>query len=298
MTESQIISSVPRCVWRAGRRLGEGGWWSPEEQAFYWLDIKDPAILRLDPVSECTTIWPMPEMIGCFAPVKGGGLICAFASGVYHVELGLPGEIPDRKLLFRPDAYGAGDRFNDGKVHPDGSFWVGTMDDAEEAVRGYYYCLSTSGIAKKFAGPYKVCNGPAFSPDGRYVYLSDSAARIVHRIDLQAHDPVPKPFLRFGEDAGYPDGCTTDVEGRLWVAFWDGGRVACFDADSGLTLAEIPMPIARPTSVSFGGANLSTIYITTARADAGSHFAHPGGDLYAVDVTGARGWPVTAYRPV
>lgn len=288
---------MPVCVWDAARELGEGGWWSVEEQALYWVDIKDPAILRLIPATGERAIWPVSEMIGCCAPVVGGGMIAGMASGLYLLELGQPGTEPVRSLVHRPEHHRPADRFNDGKAHPDGSFWAGSMDDDERLVRGFYYRLGSSGAASTIAGPYKVCNGPAFSPDGRYAYLSDSATQLIHRLDLTRDTNTPETILRFGEGEGYPDGCTTDAAGRLWVAFWDGARVGCYDPETRALLTEIAMPTPRPTSVSFGGPDLSTLYITTARAPADSLHPDPGGSLYAVE-PGAIGWAVPHYKPV
>lgn len=296
MNVRSIAVGPPVCIWAASRNLGEGAWWSSNEQALYWVDVKDPAILRLTPSTGDKTVWPVPEMIGCCAPMVDGYMIAGMASGLYRLKLGPPGVEPSLTLLHRPCAHGASDRFNDGKVHPDGSFWAGSMDNAESATRGFFYRLAASGSVTIVAGPYKVCNGPAFSLDGRFAYLSDSAAQIVHRIDLSAADPKPQPFLRFAAGEGYPDGCTTDTEGRLWIAFWDGARVACFDPTSGVQLTEIAMPTSRPTSVSFGGPDLATLYITTARAPACSTYPDPGGSLYAVDIRGANGWPTVAYH--
>lgn len=299
VTDRNVVIETPVCVWEAGRELGEGGWWSEAEQALYWVDIKNPAILRLDPSTGERAIWPLSEMIGCCAPLAGGGMVAGMASGLYRLKLGPPGTEPSRSLVHCPKHHATSDRFNDGKAHPDGSFWAGSMDDDERATRGFYYRLAPSGDVTVVAGPYKVCNGPAFSPDGRFAYLADSAAQIVHRVDLAAQIAAPEPFLRFNEGDGHPDGCTTDAAGRLWIAFWDGARVACFDPVTGAQVAEIAIPTARPTSVSFGGPDLTTLYITTARAPAdNSPHQDLGGSLYAAEVQGACGWPVPQYKPL
>lgn len=291
------VASGPRCVWDAGRVLGESVFWSVAERAVYWVDIKEPALLRLDPKNGDQAIWPLPEMIGCCAPIAGGGLIAGLASGLHRLDCGPPGQSPVMQMLARPDGHGPLDRFNDGKAHPDGSFWAGTMDDAEREVRGHYVRLAPDGALTRIAGPYRVCNGPAFSADGRFAYLSDSAAQIVHRIDLSVAEAGPEPFLRFGDGDGYPDGLTTDSAGRLWIAFWDGARVACHDPETGDCLLSIAMPVDRPTSCAFGDDDLTTLYVSSARNPEGSVAPMAGGALFAVEIDGANGWPAPAYRP-
>ena len=292
---SPIAAGKAECVWPAGRLLGEGVWWSAQEQAVYWVDIKNPAILRHRPGDGAKDVWPMPEPIGCCVPCADGSLLGAFRSGFYRLQLGAPGTAPARSFAAAPPGHAPGDRFNDGAVHPDGSFWAGTMDDAERDERGHFWRLDPSGRLDHVAGPYMVCNGPAFSPDGRWAYLTDSAARTIYRLDCAHIGAPPELFVRFGEADGYPDGMTTDSEGRLWIAFWDGAKVRCIAADGTLGL-ELPLPVSRPTRCAFGGDGLGTLYVSSASIglDGLSSVKEPfAGGLFTIDILGARGWPAS-----
>jgi D-xylonolactonase len=70
-------------------------------------------------------------------------------------------------------------------------------------------------------------------------------------------------FVRFADDDGYPDGMAVDAEGCLWVAHWSGGCVSRFAAD-GRPLGRIEVPTENVTSCAFGGADMRTLFITTA----------------------------------
>lgn len=296
MTELSV--GEPRCVWDAKRLLGEGAWWSVAEQSLYWLDIKRPAVLRYTPDKNRASEWPSPEEIGSFAPCAGGGYVGGFRTALSTFDLGPPGTQIQPIPLAKPALHGANDRFNDGRCHPDGSFWAGTMDVAEKEPRGYFYRLSQANVIETVSGPHMVCNGPAFSPDGRFAYVTDSAERTIYRIDLARDIEHLEPFATFNEDDGYPDGMSTDSDGRLWIAFWEGWKVMCISPDAE-RLIEIHLPISRPTSCAFGGSSLSTLYITSASVGLSKKalaLEPLAGGLLACSVTGCVGWATTAFR--
>ncbi len=136
---------------------------------------------------------------------------------------------------------------------------------------------------------YRVANGPAFSPDGSILYHADSAKRLIYRFDLDPagalHDR--RVHIRFEEAWGYPDGMTTDAAGGLWVAHWDGARVSRFSPE-GVLDRWIELPVSRPTSCAFGGADLDRLFITS--ASIGREDEALAGGLFEAD-PGARGLP-------
>jgi D-xylonolactonase len=252
------VTTVAAC----GALLGEGPVWVDREAALYWLDIKAPRIWCWRPADGETRCWTPPCRFSAIAPRKNGGFIAASEDGFALID---PAR-GDYRFIGDPEAELPGNRFNDGKVDRAGRFWAGTMDDAEQAASGALYRLDTDLRWEKADSRYRVTNGPAFSPDGRIMYHSDSALQIVYRFQL---DDAGRPrerdiFLKFDEDDGYPDGMTIDAEGCLWIAFWDGWSLRRFSPEGEL-LQQLAMPVQRPTSCAFGGESRQSLFITSAR---------------------------------
>ncbi len=278
------------CVDAAAALLGEGPVWVGGEAALYWVDIKGLRLHRFDPASGEARCWPTPFRIGAIAPRADGGFVGASERGFVFIDA----EISAFRVIADPEAHLPGNRFNDGKLDTLGRFWAGTMDDAEETASGAIYRLDPSLRWSRQDSGYKITNGPAFSPDGRFLYHTDSALRTVYRYTLDgqgegaARDKTV--FARFGMADGYPDGMTVDQEGCLWVAFWDGWCVRRLSPD-GAPIGAVELPVQRPTSCVFGGPGFDQLFVTSATIglDAAALAAQPlAGGLF-VAAPGVRG---------
>ena len=253
-----------RCVHQAGALLGEAPVWVASEQALFWLDVKGCQIHRYDPVTGACRSIRTPFRVGSLAPRAGGGFVGGSERGFVLIDEALS----RFDVIAHPEPELPGNRFNDGKVDPQGRFWAGTMDDAEEASTGALYRLDpTLQWSRQDAG-YRVPNGPAFSPDGSVLYHTDSPARTVYRYELSPEGELrgKTVFARFGAEHGHPDGMTTDAEGNLLIAFWDGWCIRKV-SPSGEVIQAIVLPVQRPTSCAFGGEQHDILFVTSARID-------------------------------
>jgi sugar lactone lactonase YvrE len=240
--------------------LGEGPVWVAAESALYWLDIKGRKIFRIDEAGQSRE-WATPFRVGSLAPRASGGFIAGTEDGIATIDLA-----ENRfEIVATPEEHLPDNRFNDGKVDRQGRFWAGSMDDLEREASGTLYRVDAGLECAVADQNYKVTNGPAFSPDGRLMYHNDSARQVTYLFDIDDDGNATgrRAFLQFQEGDGYPDGMTVDDEGCLWIAFWDGWCVRRFSA-AGEWLQTIELPVARPTSCAFGGAELDRIYITSA----------------------------------
>jgi sugar lactone lactonase YvrE len=261
--------------------LGECPVWSTDEQALYFVDIKGKALHRFEPSTRHHTLVAMPEEIGCIGIRKGGGFIAGLRSGLWLLDR--TGRL-ERKLEDNPEDQRTS-RFNDGRVDPAGRFLAGTIDEPKDGGKAHLYRYDKRGLAVLARG-LLTSNGVAFSPDGRTLYHSDTPTFTVWRY---AYDPATGEakdrtlFVRLTpteNDRGRPDGAAVDAEGCYWTALFEGGRIQRYAPDGSL-LAEHPVPSRCPTMVAFGGLDLKTLYVTSARS------SRPADELTALPHSGS-----------
>ena len=253
------------CIQQANSIIGESPSWDLARRALYWVDIKRPAVFRWEPELGQTGHWPMPKPIGCVAPAKSERLIFADAEGPGFLDLS-SGEIV---RIASPEEDMPLNRFNDGKIDRAGRFWAGTMDDQCRGPTGSLYRLDANLSIHRMVTGFICSNGMGWSPDNQIMYFTDSMVRTIWAYDYELSTGelgARRVFAQLSDGDGMPDGLTVDSEGGVWVAIWDGWRVVRY-LPSGAIDKEIPLPIQRPTSCTFGGADLKTLFVTSACLD-------------------------------
>lgn len=276
--------------------LGESPFWHPHERTLYWVDIPGKRIRRLARDGDVQS-WEMPSEPGCIAPVQGGGLIVALRDGVYRAAAWGGPLLPVAR--FGHDV--ATTRFNDGKADPHGRFWAGTLYEPKDARKAELYCIELSPpggngdkpVISLKVGNATTANGLAWSPDARSLYWTDTPSHVVQVWDWDAQSGAmrnPREFHRFDPkpsgwqpgQAGYggrPDGAAVDVEGNYWSAMYEGQCIVCL-SPRGELLRRVELPARCPTMPCFGGDDLRTLYVTTARE------GRPPAELEALPLSG------------
>jgi len=251
--------------------LGESPMWHPREQVLYYCDIAGKRLNRFDPASGELTHRNFETEPASVAPRLDGSLLIAMRDGIFNLD-----PFTGRRERLAPVPYDqACERFNDGKADPQGRFWVGTIYEPRDPAVAALYCYS-DGVLERRKGDITVSNGLAWSPNGRTMYWSDTKAHEVYAFDF---DPASgelsrrRVFARFPDKrstpdlstyGGRPDGAAVDAEGCYWVAMFEGGRLLRLSPEGEL-IREVVLPARCATMPCFGGADLKTLYITTAR---------------------------------
>lgn len=256
--------SEARCILDGRFDLAESPVWSVAQQHLWFVDINRPALHRFDPASGQDESWPMPESIGCVAQTADGGLIGALRSGIYRLDLAGGRHRQIAAAPYDP----ATTRFNDGRCDRQGRFWAGSMFEPRKEPHGALYRLEGDRLLpQEIVGGVSTSNALAWSPDGTVMYHADTNRHQVHAYDYDIRNAAlsnRRVFLDLTGTGERPDGATVDAAGNYWVAFYGAGRVAQFGPD-GRRRREIALPLKSPTMPCFGGPDLKTLYITTAR---------------------------------
>jgi sugar lactone lactonase YvrE len=215
------LNVAVECVVDARNTTGESPLWSAREAALYWVDIPDGWIYRLHPATGEQRKWQMPAAVGSIGLREQGGLVAALRTGFHLFDP----ETGTLTFLCHPEPDIATNRLNDGKVSPEGRFWVGTMDERpQKEPVGSLYRLDADHRCTRMAGDVKVSNGLAWSPDGG----------------------------------------ATDEEACYWSCGVSGGRINRF-SPSGELIEYVEVPVTHPTMPCFGGPDRRTLYFTSLR---------------------------------
>lgn len=254
-----------QCVLDIRASLAEGPVWSTAEQVLYWVDINAPSLNRFDPATGRNVAFPMPASIGCLALRQRGGFVVALRDGFWTVSAN--GTLEAKRVDAPYDP--AHHRFNDGRVDPQGRFWAGSMNEARDAPTAALYRLDCDWRLTEVLGTMTISNGLAWSPDGGTLYHADTPVRTISAYDFDAGSGAVsnrRTFARFDGATDRPDGGAVDSEGCYWSAFYRGGKIVRL-SPTGDRLAEFAVPAMCPTMCAFGGADLRTLYVTTARQE-------------------------------
>jgi sugar lactone lactonase YvrE len=240
--------------------LGEGAFWHPLRRQFFWFDILGQCLMSQD--ADGPRVWRFPEMVSAAAWVSEDVLLIAGERDLFLFDL-ISEEI---EPLCELEADKPGNRSNDGRGDRQGGFWIGTMgkDDAR-AGNGAIYRYYRGELRQLYSG-ITVPNAICFTPDGSHAYFADTPDQRILKVALDGQGwPLGEAavFLDLRGDGLWPDGAVVDAAGNLWSAQWGAGRVACYAPD-GTFLKDYKVPAPHSSCPAFGGADLNTLYITTA----------------------------------
>jgi sugar lactone lactonase YvrE len=266
--------------------LAEGPVYIPETDTLLFVDINVSTLFLYDLKTGELNDINTGQHLGAAVPTKSGRYLAAMTTGVYLLDE------KSIRLICRPDELTPNLRLNDAKCGIDGRFLFGTIPlFYETSEPGSLFSIAPDGSYQKLNITPRVSNGMAWSADGKTLYYNDSETHGTDAFDYDLQTGAIANRCRVFTTEYTPDGMTIDTEGMLWVALWGGHKVIRVDPADGKIIGEVPIPAENVTSCCFGGADYTTLFITTSGAWDESEGA---GKIYAAE-TGVRGTPAVLF---
>lgn len=252
--------------------------WHPQHQCLYWTDIPQGKMYRYNHQKHKSEHIYTGEPVGGFTIQQDGSLLLFKTKGtIEHWQEGniktIVANIPSARLT----------RFNDAIADPLGRVYSGTMATPQSP--GYLYRLDLDGSLHLIMEGLTIPNGMGFSPDCKYFYSTDSDTKTIYRFDYDittGNLGEPQVHILSTNEEGVPDGLTIDREGYMWSARWDGYHLARYNP-AGEKVLQITLPTAKVSSLTFGGADYSRLYITTAGGQNRSEQDSLAGSIFYLD---------------
>lgn len=286
-----IEEVVPTSILCAERcHLGEGATYDPASDTAWWFDILERRLFEAQLGSGRVRIHQLGKMASAMARIDAERQLIVAEDGLYIRFIGRGSMSLYRAL----EADNPATRSNDARVHPSGTFWIGTMGRKAEPGAGAIYALHRSEILRLFPG-VTIPNAICFSPNGELGYFADTAQQVFYRVALDPSTGLPRSapevLLRHSGVGGL-DGAVVDADGLIWNARWGGG---CIDVYSpqGEHRRSLRVPARQASCPAFVGSDLSSLLVTSAwqDMDEAARAADPEhGRTFLLDVV-ARGRP-------
>lgn len=275
--------------------LGEGPTYDVVSNTAWWFDILERRLFESRLNSLETLIHELPVMASALAKIDDRHQLLAADDGLYIRSIADGGLTLHRPL----EADNPLTRSNDARVHPSGTFWIGTMGRKAETGAGAIYALHNGDLRRLFSN-ISIPNAICFSPDGATGYFTDTRENVLCRVTLDPATGLPTgapATLYVHRGVGGLDGAVVDADGVIWNARWGGG---CLDAYSpeGERLRTVRVPAKQASCPVFVGSDFSRLLVTSAYEgmDAAARAADPEhGRTFLLNMW-ARGVPESRVR--
>jgi sugar lactone lactonase len=286
-----MMEQVPTSVLSAERcHLGEGPTYDAVTDTAWWFDILEGRLFEANLGSERLRIHRLGRMASALARVDAERQLIVAEDGLYMRS------ISDGSMrLYCPlEADNPATRSNDARVHPSGTFWIGTMGRKAEAEAGAIYALYRGEILRLYVN-VTIPNAICFSPDGALGYFADTSRNVLNRVVLDPATGLPRgapEVLLRHHGIGGLDGAVVDADGLIWNACWGGGCIDIY-SPQGEHLRCLRVPARQASCPAFVGQDLSRLLVTSAwqGMDEEARAADPEhGRTFLMDVA-ARGRP-------
>lgn len=276
-------------IFKCNNILGEGITYSNLDENLFWLDISNKSKLyKLNLSSNKNFVYDLPEIVTATSIKSTNELVLASNNGInlfntktniFKKQIGLE----DNQLQTRS---------NDGASDALGRFWFGTMQNNFDINgnsipitrnMGKLYKVDINKQVTVMEDDLGIPNTFVWSPDNSKFYFTDTLTGTIKSYDFNLQTGTLTNKQNFiNIDRGLPDGSTIDTDGCLWNCRWGGSCIVRFTPDGKIDQF-IEMPVQNITNCVFGGSDMKTLFITTARNEDDGR-TDMDGDLFAINL--------------
>lgn len=243
--------------------------WHQQSGSLYWLDVAEQSLNVWQTGHDRTLTLQLPEPVGCFSFCSSNtgsqtNIVAASHHGLVHIESLQSGrtfslQLSDNLLPDNPVI--------EGRCDAAGRFWLGCTSPNLSKPEAWIYSLGAALRLERKAGPLMSASCIAFSPDFSTIYYADAPEHVIYACEYDLEEGTlnnRRVFHRFPFGKGMPGGAAVDSEGGVWVAMFAGAKVMRL-SPGGLVIEDVPLPVKYPTTITFGGEDNTTLFITSSR---------------------------------
>ena len=278
----------PEIIFESPLSVGESPVWDEKMHQLYFVDIRDRCFYCMDYQTGQYEKYCVPQWVGCLALCQNGDLLLSMEDGIYIQKPN-----GQRRLAHQPIQI-KGERFNDGKVGPDGCYYVGT---AGENFSGAFYRLR-DGVITELFDQCGCSNGIAWNRGGDVLYYCDSRKQKLEKFTFHINTHTVserQSIFKIPLNLGCGDGMSIDADGNIWLAIWGGACVQHIEATTGKILDIVELPVAQVSSCCFAGDDLGDLIITTAAVRTDTNEQPHAGKIFRIQ-PGVRGIVFNRYQ--
>ena len=243
--------------------LGEGPLWVTHSKELLWVDIKGGHVYAINAITRVNNVIYKGNKPSCIVQVSNHEFLIADGHKIVLLNLITKNYNEFASLKFN----NLNIRFNDGKADPNSNLWIGTMDKNALHNQGSLYLINHKKKISEKLNNITISNGMTWSLDAKTMYYIDTFEAKVYAFDFNEKSEIlnQRVIIDVPKELGMPDGMTIDNNGNLWIAMWGGFSVICWNPSSGKIIDKIEVEVPNVTCCVFGGENMDTLFITTAR---------------------------------
>lgn len=259
-TMSALFRSDVTAVGDYRAELGETPVWCQRTQSLLWVDILAQRVLRYWPETKKTEIHDLPSITSAVLLTEKRNLFLLVSiDGIHLYDY----DLKSRQTIC--DYFGAeGTRPNEAAIAPDGSLWFGTLDLKEEKNNGAWYRYEAGADAPEMMLDNVGITNTLVWYEGK-VWFADTRKNRFYSANARRINPQKISCFSSGDKS--PDGSALAQNGWLITACWGSHCLLRQQINQGelLTLDTVPVPVTQPSCCTFGGPDMTELYITSAR---------------------------------